>query len=333
MSPSTPNLKPRQKQPPRTTGRRAALNLRAHIKIYTLCHMQVALGSIGRLYRRPVSTLLIAAVLGIALALPGGFYLLLKNLRLTTQSIGTAQISVFLQPTVDDMQAEQFAQTLTQRDDIIDVHTITRTAALEEFRRLSGFGTALDALQDNPLPAVVVITPRTGEDGTAALSALLLELGQLPQVDFVQRDLRWLERLHAGMALGQRISLLTAALLGLGALLIVANTIRLDIYNRREEIEVAQLIGATDAFIRRPFLYGGLWYGIAGGVVACLLIEGSLMFLRGSVERLAMLYDGDFSLASLNAAGVFMLMTAAISLSLIGSWLAVQRYLRAPLPA
>jgi len=294
----------------------------------------VLVSSLGRLSRNPLPTLMTVAVIGIALALPAGLHLLLDNARtLAGGWDGSAQISLFLRRELAAADAERFASELGTRAEFSDSRLIPRAAALEEFRRLSGFGVALDALHENPLPDVIVLHPAPGHTAPEAIERLLAELSVAPGVDRAQLDMQWVKRLHALMEIVDRGVLVVAALLGLAVLLIVGNTIRLDIQNRRREIEVAKLIGATDAFIRRPFLYTGTWYGLLGGLVAWLLVSAALWATGGPVERLAALYQSEFRLLAAGSLTVTALLAGGALLGLLGSWLAVGRHLRAIEPS
>lgn len=291
-------------------------------------HAQVLVASLGRLYRAPFSSLMTVAVIAIALALPSGLLVLLDNLqRLNAGWDGTTSISLFLQQTVSDARADRLAEELREWPHIDTVRTLHRDQALAEFRELSGFGEALDALDENPLPSVLIVQP--GAAPGQSIDALVEELGRLPEVEMAQLDLQWVKRFAAMMDIGRRGVLVVGTLLGLAVLLIVGNTIRLDIQNRREEIEVCKLIGGTDAFIRRPFLYGGFWYGLLGALLAWVLVAAGLWLLDEPVRRLAGLYDSGFLLGGPSLDGVGLLLATGVGLGLAGSWLAVGRHLRA----
>jgi len=295
---------------------------------YALRHAQVLLSTLGRLYRNPLTSLMTAAVIGIALALPTGLLVALANLQQISGGLDSAaRITLFMRASVDDNQAAGIARQLASQRDIAKATPVTRAQALEEFRQLSGFGAALDALEENPLPAVITVQPATVNAAPEVVENLLERLRLMPQVELAQLDMQWVKRLYAFLALGQRGILLIAALLGLSVLLIVGNTIRLDIQNRREEIEVIKLIGATDAFVRRPFLYSGFWYGLGGGLIALLLVDGALALLRGPVQQLASLYGSGFNLSALGAGATLQLLSLSTLLGLLGSWLAVGRHL------
>lgn len=295
-----------------------------------LSHLRTLIASLGVFYRTPFSSLMTSAVLGIALALPAGLYLILVNIQqLGAGWDGTARISLFIKRSVPDAEAAQLARRLRQWPEIAQVTFRTRAQALEEFRRHSGFAGALRALKENPLPAVIIIQPTRRHSEPRAIAALLDRLRQLPLTARAQLDLQWVKRLFSIMEIGQRAVHVIAGLLALAVLLIIGNTIRLDIQNRRDEIIIAKLIGATDAFIRRPFLYGGLWYGLIGGALAWLMVEVAIGLLAGPVQRLATLYASQFSLTGLGLLPGLTLLGIAALLGLAGSWLAVRRHLSA----
>lgn len=301
----------------------------AALRIYFLRHLQVFFYSLGVLSRNPFATLMTAAVIGIALALPSGLHVVLKNAQqLSGGWDGAAQISLFLKRSVGEAEAERLAQQIERLPQVATVTYISRTEALEEFQRLSGFGDALQALKDNPLPSVLVVRPVPAENTPQATATLLERLGTYPPVDMAQLDMQWVKRLYVIMELVRRGVMVLAILLAVAVLLVVGNTIRLAIQNRRDEIVVMKLIGGTDAFIRRPFLYTGFWYGLFGGLLAWLLVSLSLSILADPVERLAGLYQSRFELRGLDLASIATLLGTSILLGLAGSWLAVGRHLR-----
>jgi cell division transport system permease protein len=291
-------------------------------------HAQVALESLGRLSRTPFAGLMTAAVIGIALALPAGLYVLLANLeRLSGGWEDQAGLSVFLGQEVTESAARQLAGTLHTWPEVDAVTLVTPAEALAEFSRHTGFADVLDSLEDNPLPTVLLVTPVEGHSSPAAAAALQQRLQDMPETELAQLDLQWLQRLGAMLDMAKRGVLIVSALLALAVLLVVGNTIRLEILNRREEIVVIKLIGATNGFIRRPFLYSGIWYGSFGAVIAWLMVQGGFFILAEPVQRLAGLYQSDFRLETLPLLLLAVLLTGAILLGLLGSWLAVGRHL------
>ena len=299
------------------------------LRVYLLRHLQVFFYSLGVLSRSPFATLMTTAVIGIALALPSGLHVVLQNAQqLSGGWDGAAQISLFLKRSVPNEEANRLARQLQELPEVASVNYISRSEALQEFQRLSGFGDALEALKDNPLPSVLVIHPTANASTPAATEKLLQRLQGYPPVDVAQLDMQWVKRLYVIMELVRRGVVVLAALLALAVLLVVGNTIRLAIQNRRDEIVVMKLIGGTDGFIRRPFLYTGFWYGLFGGVIAWLLVSLSLSILRDPVERLTGLYQSQFELSGLDFTTTGMLIGTSILLGLAGSWLAVGRHLR-----
>ncbi|NIP72359.1 MAG: cell division protein FtsX [Gammaproteobacteria bacterium] len=301
---------------------------RQRLRAYLAGNVQVLRASLARLAATPLSSLMTAAVIGIALALPTGLYATLRNLQtVSTSWDGAAQISVFLKMEVSDERARALGDSLAQRPEIAEVQTLSREAAMAEFRDLSGFGEALDVLAKNPLPAVLVIRGDRRHSDPQTVQRLVTTLRDMPETDQAKLDLQWVKRLYAIMEIGQRAVLVVGALLALAVLLVVGNTIRLEIENRRDEIVITKLIGATNAFIRRPFLYSGLWYGVLGGLIAWALVETALGLVAGPVRRLAGSYGSTFALSSLDLPTVLQLLGFSALLGLIGSWLAVSRHL------
>lgn len=304
------------------------------MKNYVLRHLQVLFATLGQLARTPVATLMTVAVIGITLALPAGLYVLLDNARQASGGWDRgAQVSLFLKSSVQDAQAQALLARLRRLPAVAEAQFISREAALDEFKRLSGFGDALETLASNPLPAVVVIRPAAAHSDASALEALVADLRREPAVDLAQVDLEWVQRLQLLLVIAQRGVLLLAVLLGLAVLLIIGNTIRLAVLNRREEIEIIKLIGGTDAFIRRPFLYAGVLQGLLGGTLAWLLIHASLVLLSGPIGELSALYGSTYTLSGLPGKASALLLLASGSLGWIGSRLAVGRHLRAIEPA
>ena len=298
--------------------------------VYLRRHMQMAVGSLGRLFRNSLASFMTAAVIGIALALPSGLYLLLDNLgQLSKSWDGQASLSLFLQDSVSTKQAGRLAKRLTDWPEVERVELITPDQALAEFGQQSGLGSALEALEENPLPAVLIITPADGQLTPDSAAALQNKLTALPETALAQLDLEWVQRLAAMLDIARRGILVIGSLLALAVLLVIGNTIRLEIQNRRDEIIVTKLIGATNGFVRRPFLYIGVWYGILGAGIAWLLVEAGLFLLNGPVTRLAGLYQSDFSLETLPLQLLGLLVGGGLLLGLLGSWLAVGKHLRA----
>ena len=316
----------------RTKRRGGPLLRRIHIprlSIDTTRHAQMFVASLGRLVRHPLSTMMTVAVIGIALALPAGLQLLVSNGRALSGHWDSAiEISVYLEQNVTSTRAAELAQELRTDPAIEEVRLISADDAFEEFREYSGFGDALDALSENPLPNVLVILPVPGMDSAIQVDALGQRLRSILPADIIQTDTEWVGRFHAMLDLVRHVVALAAALLALGVLIIVGNTIRLDIQNRRDEIEVTKLIGATDAFIRRPFLYTGAWYGFLGGLFALGLVTTSLWALEEPIGRLAGLYGSTFRLAAPQAIEIATLVIGGTALGWLGSDVSATRNMR-----
>jgi cell division transport system permease protein len=300
------------------------------LRNYFARHLQTLVYALGQLSLKPFSTLMTVAVIGIALAMPAGLHVLLKNVQQVLGGWdGAAQLSLFLHHDTREAEAQDLASKLRVRQGIASVDYISSEQAMAEFQRLSGFGEALKALEDNPLPPVLVIHPTLELQGPELLHQLREELAAEQAVEIAQLDMQWVKRLYALMDIGKRGVWVLAAMFALGVLLVVGNTIRLAIQNRRDEIVIIKLIGGTNTFIRRPFLYTGFWYGLLGGVIALILIELALWFLSGPVNNLAALYSSEFRLATIDLITTGALLLGGLLLGLSGSWLAVGRHLRA----
>ncbi|MGK0500514.1 MAG: cell division transport system permease protein [Oceanicoccus sp.] len=300
------------------------------ISSYLAHHKQVAADSLRRLLTTLVPSVMTWLVIGIALALPTGLFVALSNLEAVSRGWdGAAQISLYVNRAVSDQDSRKIAGKLRLRDDIADVEYISRSQALAEFQALSGYGEVLDNLEQNPLPAVIVVRPVEQDMSAVATEQLFEQLRALPQIEQASLDLEWVQRLYSMMELGRRMTLALAALLSLGVLLVIGNTIRLAIEGRRDEIVIVKLVGGTNAFVRRPFLYTGLWYGLGGGLVAWLVISASLLWLSGPIAELAGLYQSQFSLQGLGFVHTLLLWLASALLGLAGAWIAVSRHLGA----
>ena len=292
-------------------------------------HAQTLIGALGRLSKQKLATLFTTLVIGIALALPACLYLLITNVETATGNWDRAvDLSVYLKMPTSADEAQRIAERLRQRRDVAAVEVITAEDALREFRRDSGFGPAIDALPNNPLPHSLIVRPRPESATAAHLEELAKDIRALPSVEFVQLDTEWVNRLQAILEAIRRGVLLTAAFLAIGVMAIVGNTIRLDIQNRRQEIEVTKLVGGSDAFVRRPFLYSGVWYGAGGALVAWLVTTVVIGVLRDPVRRIAGLYGSGFELSGLPPDATAALLGIGIVLGWMGSFIAATRHLR-----
>ncbi|HEX6590849.1 MAG TPA: permease-like cell division protein FtsX [Moraxellaceae bacterium] len=294
-------------------------------------HVREARDSFRRLALAPLSTLMTLLVVALALALPASLYMLLGNAeRLTSGWEGKAQISLYLHTDLSADRQTSLRTQLAGENGVAAARLITPAQALDEFRTLSGYGEVLNLLDSNPLPPVIVVTPK--DIRPDAVKALRDRLAGLPEVDGADIDLAWVQRLAAILEFGQRLMLALAGALAATVLLVIGNTIRLSFESRREEVRVLKLLGATDAFVRRPFLYAGFWTGLLGGVLACVTVALLFLWLQGPVAELARLYNSPFTLSGLDAGLLLVLLAASIVLGVLGAWLAVGRHLRAMEP-
>ena len=279
--------------------------------------------------RRPIATGVTVLATAVALSLPFAFYIMLDNAHRAMGGLDrNARLTVFLRHDLDESRTASVATTLRRWDTVREVHIVTRAEALAEYQLMTGFDGVETLFEgENPLPDLIIVTPRIGRPDRAALAALRGRLSALTEVDTVQIDLVWVDRLDAIIETLRRITLILSLMLGLGILLVSGNTIRLGIESRREEIGITRLFGATDAFIRRPFLYTGLWYGLTAGGIACVLVAGATWLVARPAERLVTLYSSDFELVGLEPWSGLVLVAAGGLLGLGGAWVAVGREL------
>lgn len=291
-------------------------------------HASTAIGTLGRLVRQPFASLMIILVIAVTLALPAALNLVVKNALSISGSWNNAlDFSIYLQHGLVVAEAEELAQLIGQRADVESVVVITAEQALIEFKEQSGFDAALDHLSENPLPHTLVVRP--GPANTQQSIVLLQEeLGNLPEAELVQVDTEWVQRFHAILDIARQAIVIGGSLLGIAIVVIIGNTIRLDIQNRRDEIEVTKLIGASNAFVRRPFLWSGFWYGLCGGLLALALVQYGLYLLEQPVARLAGLYQSGTAIMALDLPESLAIIGIGITLGLVGSWSAAARHMR-----
>jgi len=295
---------------------------------YLLRHFQVFLHTLGNIFRHPVPTLLTVTVLGITLSLPIGLYLLTHNLELVSSEWqGKPQATVYMKKSATEQDVARLENWFsTQRSWVENIQYVEAQDALEEFKSLSGLGQALDVLNENPLPNMFILDMSE----TLPVAEYQDELTQLEEDESVEQlkyDLEWVQRLQAVLNLSQRTVWMVAGLLGLGALLIVSNTMRLSIANKKDEIMIINRVGATNTFIRRPFLYTGFIQGLLGALLAWGLIQAGLNWLNEPVQRLADLYASDYKLVGLPMVWVLAILFVGGLLGWIASWVTVSRHL------
>ncbi len=294
-------------------------------------HKEAMIHSLLRLWHTPLSTWITLAAIAIALSLPASLHLFLKNLKsLTDDKREVPTISLFIKQGVSEKQARDQAELLRELPEIDKVVVIPKDVALKDFRKITGFAEAIETLDENPLPHVLVVTPHLKllGDPENDMKRLARKLESYSEVDIVQMDIEWVQRLRGILRITERVILIISILLGMTVLLVIGNTIRLNIENRKEEIEVSKLIGATTAYIRRPFLYTGIWYGLFGGIISLVLVHLALMFLVTPVNELAVLYGSNFTINGLGIKNTLYILLVSSLLGLVGAWLAVGKHLR-----
>lgn len=321
MSPSkkVKQIGPKRQIPPKQT-RVSGGSYADKLNAYAHIHAHALFFSLGRLLRSPFSAVMTLSVLSIAVSLAGGFYLFVANVQQFTGNLESSnQISLFLKLEIADKKGNELALRIRDNPKIQGVNVITKQQALKEFQAYSGFGDALKALNKNPLPTVIQIIPKNTLEHQNDVETLLNELNRLPEVDFAQLDMQWVKRLQSIMELARRGTGLLSFLLAIAVLFITGNTIRLELQNRKDEVLIAKLVGATHSFIQRPFLYTGFWYGFLAGIVAWILIAAMVLILRNPMERLSGLYNSDFSVLFLNFTESLVLVSISSFLGIAGA--------------
>jgi len=283
-------------------------------------------GVLRRMFASRLAGFLSILVIGIALSLPAGMYVMLQNAQgLVAQLSGTPQISLFMHKDAKEEDADKLRKLLEQHPDIDRVEFVPRDQALEQIKKSTGLSDVIGSLQQNPLPDAFIVYPRHGE--AQALDKLRNELAKLAKVELAQLDSAWAYKLQALLNFGRMVVFILASLLSLALIAITFNTIRLQILTQRDEIEVARLIGATNGFIRRPFLYFGAMQGLLGGIMAWLIISLSLLLLNWQLDALSQLYASQSSLHLLSPGDSLTLLLFSMYLGWLGAWLSVARHL------
>lgn len=293
-------------------------------------HVQALLGSLGRLSRNPLASLMTVFAIALALALPLALKLAVDNLRVATGNFADAvDLTVYFKADVKLEKAQQLARSARQRSGIAAVTLVAAEQGLAEFRQHSGFGEALEALEGNPLPHVLNVRPTAAGSTPAQMENLKRYFAAWPEVEAVQVDNEWVKRFSNILVVLGRLLLLGGFLLGLGVVAIIGNTIRLEIANRRAEIEVTKLVGGSNAFVRRPFLYTGALYGLGGAALALGLVALGVSLVAAPANRLAELYGSGFRLLGPSGLDMGTLLLGALALGLIGAWISAGRQLSA----
>lgn len=296
------------------------------MKSWLMHHLHVMRFTLRRLRTTPVSSLLNVLVIGVALSLPTGGYILLQNVQgLSDKLVGTPQISVFLNMNVSQDDISRYTRQLQQHNAVSHIEFVPREQALLQLQRSTGLADVTGGLAQNPLPHAFIVYPKKNDAQT--LEILRDELRTWPKFEHVQLDSDWARKLEAMLKFARLAVLILAVLLSFALVAITFNTIRLQILTQREEIEVSKLIGASNSFIRRPFLYFGLVQGLLGGSAAWLIINVSLTLLNASLADLTQLYASSFSLHHLSAGDSLTLLIFSAYLGWLGALLSVAQHL------
>jgi len=291
-------------------------------------HRQAGLASWKRLYKNSFATILTVLVIAISLALPATLFVGLANLEQVGSGFqDSAAISLYLKPDLTQADTDTLMANLHSNPDINHVRYISPEEGMQTFSQTMGLADVLTALPNNPLPAVIVLSPSKAASAPAKVSGLVSQLARLPEVDSASLDMQWVKRLYAMINLLHRLIWALALLLGLGVLIVIGNTIRLALQQHREEIALMKLMGATNAFARRPFLYTGIWYGLLGGFLAWLLVSLFFMVLSGAARTLAASFGSQFHLSGLGIGGFLLLLMLAGLLGLAGAWIVVEQFI------
>jgi cell division transport system permease protein len=317
----------------RTRGRvsKSRVSAKDQLLSFLRLHLAEAKRSAQRIRDSGSASFLTALVIAISLALPSSLYLLLNNVEgLVNNWDEQSNISVFLKKDFKESALLAFEKRIQEWDLVKGTRYISAEQALEEFRKSSGLEDIIETLDTNPLPATIIIVPH--DSSVSVLEDIERRLLALPEVEAVLIDTGWIARLNAMLALGKRFVMALAVALSIAVLLVIFNTIRLAIANRAEEILITKLVGATDAFVRRPFLYTGVWYGFVGGLLALVLSEILIILLQAPVIQLASLYQSSYSLKGVGILELFAIPALGLFIGLAGSWMAVSSHLRELIP-
>lgn len=314
-----------QSQHAQRGARGSSVSLMDKWRGYKHHHRTTLQSSFAKMLREPLQTLLTVVVIAIALTLPTALYISVENIRQLSGGVeSSAQMTVFVKKGARSGAIEKLGEQLGELPGVASVSYISAEAALEEFNALPGFGSALQYLDENPLPEAFLVQPLLLNDS----AKLVTEIRQIALVEDVQLDMEWLRRLDALLDMGRKLVLALGAALGVGVILVVGNTIRLAIQSRRDEIVIVKLVGGTDAYVRRPFLYTGVLFGFFGAFIAALMLTGLGLWLEPSVNTLASLYQSQFRLTGLGISGFITLLGIGGAVGLAGAWISVGQHMR-----
>ncbi|WP_063654227.1 permease-like cell division protein FtsX [Candidatus Arsenophonus triatominarum] len=287
------------------------------------------LNTLADMLRQPLATLLTVAVIAISITLPSLCYIVWKNVSQAVQQWYPApQLTLYLDKSLDEKGAEQTVAELKQLDGVKSVNYLSREEAMIEFYNWSGFGPALDLLEENPLPAVAIITPKIDFQNSQSLINLRNKVGQLAGIEDVRMDDSWFTRLAALTGLIGQIAMVIGILMVMAVFLVIGNSIRLNIFARRDTINVMKLIGATDGFIMRPFLNSGIILGFFGALLSLILSALLIWQLTGIVTQVAGVFGTTFHIQGFLWDEVLLVILIAAMIGWLAAWLATAQHLR-----
>ena len=299
------------------------------LSMFFIDHLRQSMNSLGTLWRSPFATLMTIGVLGFSITLPSTLYILVKNTeQISEHWQEAAEISLFLRSDVNQANINQLINRVSLWPEVDSIQYIPKEQALDEFQRLSGLNEALNYLDQNPLPDLLIVSPSQKHASPTAANLLLNKLRQEREVEVAKLDIEWLERLHVLLSIASNLVMLLAILLFFAVVLIIGNTIRLDIFNKSAEIQVMKLVGATDGFIQRPFLYTGFWFGLCGGVMAWITVSLIMLWVEAKLQSFALLYQTNIQITGMNVDVFLTIIGLSILLGLAGSAISVHRHIK-----
>lgn len=298
------------------------------LSFWFVCHIRAFFYGLGELIRKPIASLMTLFVIAIAIALPAGLFVLLTDAQTLSKTFSSSPtISLYLRKDLASPQIELLNAEIKQIPGIEKTDYISPQQALSDFQQQTQITNIMQLLKQNPLPGVLVITPTKAFQSPARMQLLAAQLKMIPEVTRMQFDLIWIKRLYSILNIGKRLILLLAILFGIGVLLIIGNTIRLTTQNNQQEINILKLFGATSAFVRRPLLYRGFFYGLFSGLLAIGLVASMFWYLKTPILSLTQTYQINLNFSGLTLIQSAIILGSSSLLGLIGSWIAVQKHL------
>lgn len=292
-------------------------------------HLESFKGSLKHHLANAVPFSFTVTMIAVALSIPLSLYIIFASAQqLTKDWDSDRQITLFLNDNIDMTSAKELAQKISSNSLVSNAIVVSKQKALEDFKQQIGIGAMTADLPENPLPHLIVVEPRQSVNDTESLNKLNAQLQSIQKVQLVQFDLLWFQRLQAILSVVNRIQWVIGVILLFAITIIIANVIRWEVTARHREIEIFKLVGASDAYVRRPFLYSGLWLGLSGSMLALIIVTLSSWLVEQSTHRLMSLFGKEFELHPVSFNLAIILIAVISLLSVIGSWAAVAHRLR-----